>query len=144
MVLVAKRSIAKGEEVTNNYGVHHHNLPLAKRQSALKNGYKFDCHCDACLGDYPPLNKVESSLPSKKVGKELDALIATYQRLFSEGCLEEALDRCCDYVSKLETSGVKYPHRNFEIGAIAMNSCWWGIIARQSQISGHRKVTENE
>ena len=144
MILVAKRSIKKGEEVTNNYGIHHHNMPLAKRQAALKNGYKFDCDCEACQGDYPMLNKVESTLPSKKVGKELDGLVAQYQRLFSEGYLEEALDRCRDYVGKLELSGVKYPHRNYEIGAIAMNSCWWGIIARQSQMVGSPNNTTKE
>ena len=44
--------------------------------------------------------------------------------------------RCCDYIFKLEQAGVKYPHRCYEIGAIAMNSCYWGIIARQSQMTG--------
>jgi len=136
MVLIAKRSILKGEEVTNNYGVHHHNLPLGRRQATLRNGYNFKCDCNACQEDYPPLNAVESAIPSKKVSKEMDGLIAQYQKLFSEGCLEQALDRCCDYIFKLEQAGVKYPHRCYEIGAIAMNSCWWGIIARQSQMSG--------
>ena len=139
MVLVAKRTIKKGEEVTNNYGVHHNNMPLQKRQTILKSGYKFKCECEACQGDYPLLNKVESNL-SKKVGKELDFLIASYQKLFSEGCLEEALDRCCDYVKKLEERNVPYPHRNFEIGSIAMNSCWWGIISRQSYMTSQQKT----
>ena len=137
MVLVAKRSIKKGQEVTNNYGVHHNNIPLAKRQTILKSGYKFQCECEACQKDYPLLNKVESSL-NKKVGKELDFLIASYQKLFSEGCLEEALDRCCDYVKKLEEKNIEYPHRNFEIGSIAMNSCWWGIISRQSHMTSQQ------
>jgi len=136
MVLVAKRSIQKGEEVYNNYGVHHHNLPLARRQATLQNGYKFKCDCDGCQGDFPKLNLVESAIPSKKVSKEMDILIARYQKLFSEGCLEQALDICSDYIFKLEKAEVKYPHRSYEIGSIAMNSCWWGIIARQSQMSG--------
>jgi hypothetical protein len=134
MVLIAKRSIVAGEEVYNNYGAHHNNMNSAKRQLSLKNGYKFTCDCSACQDDYPLLNKIESALPSKKVGKDLETLIAQYQRLFAEGCLEEARDRCCDYIIKLEQSGVKYPHRSYEIGAIAMNSCWWGIISRQSQM----------
>ena len=134
MVLVAKRSIQKGEEITNNYGVHHNNMPLEFRKNALKNGYKFDCQCTACQGDFPLLKTMESAVPSKKIQKDLDYLIAQYQRSFSEGCLEAALDRCIDYVRKLETSGVSYPHRNYEIGTVAMNSCWWGIIARQSQM----------
>ena len=133
MVLVAKRGIPKGEEVTNNYGVHHNNMTKAKRQSVLKTGYKFDCDCQACQDDYPLLGKVDSKL-AKKVNKDLDNLIAHYQRLFSQGCLEEALENCCEYVRKLEQNGVKYPHRNYEIGSIAMNSCWWGIIARQSLV----------
>ena len=77
---------------------------------------------------------MESNL-SKKVGKELDMLIAQYQKLFSEGCLEEALDRCRDYIKKLEQHNIEYPHRNYEIGSIAMNSCWWGIISRQTYMS---------
>ena len=28
MLLVAKRGIKKGEEITNNYGIHHNNMPL--------------------------------------------------------------------------------------------------------------------
>ena len=66
----------------------------------------------------------------------MDILIARYQKLFSEGCLEQALDICSEYIFKLEQAEVKYPHRSYEIGSIAMNSCWWGIIARQSQMSG--------
>ena len=137
MILVAKRSIKKGEEVTNNYGVHHHNLPKEKRFAILKNGYKFDCDCQACSENFPSLRQVESGFPSKKISKEMDHFIAKYQKLFSEGWLEEAMDRCCDYIRKLEQNDIKYPHRSYEIGAIAMNSCWWGIIARQSQMSGN-------
>ena len=144
MVLIAKRSIKKGEEVTNNYGVHHHNLPKEKRCMVLKNGYKFDCGCEACNGDFPVLKNVDSKIPTKKVSKELDSQIAQYQRLFSQGWLEEALDRCCDYILKLEQSGVPYPHRNYEIGAIAMNSCWWGIIARQDQMAGTNGPSSEE
>ena len=31
MILVAKRGIKKGEEITNNYGIHHNNMPLSFR-----------------------------------------------------------------------------------------------------------------
>ncbi len=146
MVLIAKRTILEGEEIFNNYGVHHNNMNLERRQAALRSGYKFGCDCDACANDYPKLNKVDSQLPDKdkKVGKELNGLLAKYQKLFADGCLEEARDRCVDYVAKLEQKGIKYPHRNYEIGSIAMNSCFWGIISRQSQIDTSKHIAQND
>ena len=61
-----------------------------------------------------------------------------------KGCLEEALERCKDYVNKLESNEVKYPHRNYEIGTVAMNSCWWGIIARQNLLQPGLRIDNVE
>ena len=66
-----------------------------------------------------------------------------FQKL-PKGCLEEALDRCCDYIKKLETNDIKYPHRNYEIGTVAMNSCWWGIIARQNLLQPGLRIDNVE
>ena len=174
MVVVAKKMIRKGEEITNNYGIHHNNLvrgilvgclvnlmglrgtPVEKhchvlqmakpclcqhyltdpcffqtteqRKSSLLQSYKFECRCEACRYDFPLLAAINSKLPSK-LGKQLESLLSQYQRHFKAGEINEARLVCSKYLSKLEHADIKYPHRNYEIGAIALNSCWWAMIA---------------
>ena len=65
----------------------------------------------------------------KNLGKKLDKLLKQYQQSFADGRLLDAKNACNKYLKTLSSSGVKYPHANYEIGAIALNSCWWGIIS---------------
>ena len=65
-ILVSKRDIVKGDEVTLTYGIHHHNMAKEKRLVTLKMGYKFDCECLACANDYPTLNNLSKSLGQSK------------------------------------------------------------------------------
>ena len=65
----------------------------------------------------------------KNLGKKLDKLLNQYQQSFADGRLLDAKNACNKYLKTLSSSGVKYPHANYEIGAIALNSCWWGIIS---------------
>lgn len=130
-ILVSKRDIVKGEEVTLTYGIHHHNMAKEKRSDTLKTGYKFDCECLACANDYPTLNNLSKSLgqSGKSLGKKLEKFLNQYKQSFADGRLLDAKNACNKYLRCLSNSGVKYPHANFEIGAIALNSCWWGIIS---------------
>merc|ERR1712079_181925 len=129
--VVSKRDIARGEEVSLSYGIHHNNMAKDKRLVALKSGYKFDCTCEACKNDFPTLNNLDKSLTQggKSLGKKLGKLLNQYQQSFADGRLLDAKNACNKYLRCLSNSGVKYPHANFEIGAIALNSCWWGIIS---------------
>lgn len=131
-VLVAKRLIRSGEEISNNYGSHHLQLPKDKRQVRLKEDYKFDCRCDACQKDFPTLRAAESDFGKKHkaLKKQLETILMNYQASFQAGSLKKALGFAEEYLRKLSEAGIKYPHRNYEIGAIAMNSCWWAIIAQ--------------
>ena len=59
---MAKRSIKKGEEITINYGIHHHNIPKQNRQQLLLDKYKFECACEACENDYPTIQNCNSKI----------------------------------------------------------------------------------
>ena len=129
-ILVAKRSIKKEEEITINYGIHHNNIPRTHRQDLLKNKYKFECHCEACENDFHTIQNCGSKIEPKALAKKLDKILGQYRQSFSNGRLEDAKMSCVKYIKTLESSKVAYPHRNYEIGTIALNSCWWGLIAK--------------
>lgn len=133
MILVAKRYIRAGEEISNNYGSHHLQLPKDKRQARLKEDYKFVCKCEACEKDYPTLKTVSSEFGAKKnkpLKKQLEKILMGYQAAFTAGALRKAQGFSEEYLRRLSEAGIRYPHKNYEIGAIAMNSCWWAIIAQ--------------
>ena len=134
-LLVTKRDVKQGEEVSLNYGIHHHNMTKEKRQVALKTGYKFECQCQACTNNFPLLPNLSKVLDSKSLGKKLDKLLNQYKHAFADGRLVDAKNSCTKYLRTLCNSGVKYPHKNHEIGAIALNSCWWGIISANQMIN---------
>ena len=63
VLLVAKRSIKAGEEVTDNYGIHHLSYALEERQEKLHKGFKFCCWCEACQKDFPRMKSLRTQLP---------------------------------------------------------------------------------
>ena len=63
VLLVAKRSIKAGEEVTDNYGIHHLSYPLEERQEKLHKGFKFCCWCESCQKDFPRMKSLRTQLP---------------------------------------------------------------------------------
>ena len=128
-ILVTKRSVSKGEEISLNYGIHHNNMPMDKRKLSLKKSYKFDCTCEACQRNFPTLNVQDKEIKARPLSKKLDRLLNNYKQSYSNGRLVDAKNFCVKYLQALATSGVSYPHKSYEIGAIALNSCWWGIIS---------------
>ena len=128
-ILVAKRSIKKGDEITLNYGIHHHNIPRSQRMELLHDKYKFDCQCEACTKDFPTIQNCNSKVEPKAIAKKLDKILSQYRQSFANGRLEDAKLSCVKYLRLLESSKISYPHRSYEIGSIALNSCWWGLIA---------------
>ena len=95
----------------------------------LLNKYKFKCRCEACDLDFPTIQKCPSKIEPKSLAKKLDKILGQYRQSFANGRLEDAKVFCVKYLRLLETSKIPYPHRNYEIGSIALNSCWWGLIA---------------
>ena len=49
VVCVALRNIRAGEEVTENYGVHHTEDNAAARNNILVNNYGFECRLDVWI-----------------------------------------------------------------------------------------------
>lgn len=132
IILLAKRFITKGEEVSNNYGIHHEQMSRDQRRSLLRDKYKFDCGCEGCERDLPLLPQIPNSLP-KGLGKQLDRLLQSYQRSFQNGDLTQARMECERYLKRLHRSGVASPHKNYNFGSIALNSCWWAMIAQEQE-----------
>jgi SET domain-containing protein len=44
-IAVASRSIAKGEEINDNYGANYANMPLAERRKQMERSHWFTCAC---------------------------------------------------------------------------------------------------
>ncbi|CAG0891830.1 unnamed protein product [Darwinula stevensoni] len=55
------RTIRAGEEILDNYGYHYAIMPKNERQSHLTSQYFFDCHCHACVENWP----LFASIPDK-------------------------------------------------------------------------------
>ena len=69
MVVVASQVIRRGQEVTDNYGMHFLNTETSKRREWLRDTFWFPCTCPACEGAWPVreqlLEEVESVTCSK-------------------------------------------------------------------------------
>ncbi len=140
IVMLAKRGIAQGEEVTNTYGPHHSRDPREERRTRLLADYKFDCDCLACRGDYPLLRTMQSSSSSpvkKGLTRQLDKLLCAYRRAFSAGDYRSALSACQEYLRRLDSEvaagGVTFPNVKYGYGEVALDSCWWAIMRIDQQ-----------
>ncbi len=55
-VVMAKRLIKAGEEITTLYCASSLYMPRPARQKMLKKKYQFDCRCVACVEDWPTMD----------------------------------------------------------------------------------------
>ena len=55
-----------------------------------------------------------------------------YKDLFTEGKVQKALKCCQDYLGKLEELKITFPHRNYEVAAIALCSCLWALATKSN------------
>uniref|UniRef100_A0A182W9M9 SET domain-containing protein n=1 Tax=Anopheles minimus TaxID=112268 RepID=A0A182W9M9_9DIPT len=66
--VVVVRPIAEGDQLFNNYDLHHLKHDLEERQTAMRNLYNFRCQCEACVNDYPPITELpETGIPTNKI-----------------------------------------------------------------------------
>ncbi|XP_063696193.1 SET and MYND domain-containing protein 4-like [Culicoides brevitarsis] len=61
VIIRATRNIAIGEQISENYGPIFTQEPKHERQLQLKEKYKFECRCEACLNNWPLLNEMRDS-----------------------------------------------------------------------------------
>ena len=81
--MVAKRRIAAGEEISDNYGIHHLSLTVEERQEALLKGFAFCCWCTGCQKDFPRMKSLRSQLP-----EELEDKVRTGEEIRCGGHFE--------------------------------------------------------
>jgi len=131
VVMVAKRRIRQGEEITDNYGIHHISMAFEDRQDALNRGFAFSCCCNGCAKDYPRLKSLRSQLP-EKVEDDFDAKRDDVKEKFRKGDHPACLSLSCDMIKLLEKNNIVYPHRNYELAALSLLSCLWKIHGNKS------------
>ncbi|XP_040575279.1 SET and MYND domain-containing protein 4 [Lepeophtheirus salmonis] len=128
LVLISNRSIKKGDIISDCYGSHHFTSPKNNRRMNLMAEYKFECNCVACKNNYPSIKdlmKQEPSLMSKE-NKNIQKIFKKYQEQYTFQNYRKAISYCQKYIEELEKIK-KYPHPNYEIGAVALKSCFWNL-----------------
>lgn len=58
MVVRAIKTIGQGEQINENYGPIFTQKRKDERQRILKERYWFDCRCQPCVEDWPPINEM--------------------------------------------------------------------------------------
>jgi len=138
VLLVAKRSIKAGEEVTDNYGIHHLTYPLEERQEKLHKGFKFCCWCDACQKDFPRMKSLRTQLP-ENIEDKFDKMREEIMELFRKNKLGECKQMSLDMVKLLEKAVIPQPHRNYEMASLGLLSCLWALHGNKGEDEKKRK-----
>ena len=66
LILVARRRIGFGEEISDCYGFHYTSLPLTQRRQRLEKWFRFRCGCEACMKQYPVMASLTTSLKQRQ------------------------------------------------------------------------------
>jgi len=126
VMMVAKRKIKAGEEVSDNYGIHYLAMTVEERQDALLKGFAFCCWCTACQKDYPRMKSLRTALP-ENVEDKFDMKRDDIKEMFKKGKHEECLKLSKEMIEMLESAVIPFPHRNYELGALCLLSCLWRL-----------------
>jgi len=132
VMLVAKRSIKCGEEITDNYGIHHLSLPVDERQEKLMQGFAFCCWCQACQKDYPRMKSLKSQLP-EEVEDKYDVMRDQIKEMFRKGQLTECYNISIQMIQLLEKAVIPPPHRNYEMASLGLLSCLWALYGNKGE-----------
>ena len=79
-----------------------------------------------------PIDAISSQLYSERVIMNNIFFPFRYKDLFTEGKVQKALKCCQDYLGKLEELKITFPHRNYEVAAIALCSCLWALATKSN------------
>ena len=131
VLMVAKRKIKAGDEVSDNYGIHFLSLTVEERQEALLKGFAFCCWCEACQKDYPRLKSLRTQLP-EDIEDRFDKMRDDIKEMFRRGNHEKCLNISKDMIKLLESGKVAGPHRNYELAALSLISCLWKVYGNKA------------
>jgi len=126
VMMVAKRRIKAGEEVSDNYGIHYLSMTVEERQDSLLKGFAFCCWCVGCQKDYPRMKSLRTQLP-EDVEDKFDKKRDDIKEMFKKGKHEECLKLSKEMIELLEAAVIPFPHRNYELAALCLLSCLWRI-----------------
>ena len=129
--MVAKRKIKAGDEVSDNYGIHHLSMTVEERQEALLKGFCFCCWCEACQKDYPRMKSLRSGLP-EDVEDKFDKMRDDIKEMFRRGNHDQCLKLSRDMLKLLESGRVAGPHRHYELAALSLISCLWKVYGNKT------------
>ncbi|XP_041981863.1 SET and MYND domain-containing protein 4 [Aricia agestis] len=105
--LLALRPIKKGMQLFDNYGAHHALLDLMSRAQSLKFQYKFVCHCEACINNWPSYFELGPStyMPvnlQRTVGKVLSRATIDLLERGDEKTAIKMFDKLCSLCQEME------------------------------------------
>lgn len=122
--VVVRRFINAGDQIFDNYGPNHRETILKERQNILKAEYNFICQCEACMNDYPLLEKMSAPLELYLEISEDRKFIKKYEKKFVQQKFQE-------YRKYLTKNYKKYPC--YEMCATEGNlmECLWILMLTQ-------------
>jgi len=85
----AIRTIERGEEIFDNYGVHYAVQEIGERRAKLYDQYFFNCECVACCNDWPLYDKITNDLTTVKY-KCRDC-----KKIIKANSIDEIKAECC-------------------------------------------------
>ena len=131
VLMVAKRRIKAGEEVSDNYGIHYLSLTVEERQEALLKGFAFCCWCEGCQKDYPRMKSLRTQLP-EEIEDKFDKMRDDIKEMFRKGNHNECLKLSKAMIKLLEEARIPRPHRNYELGSLSLISCLWKVYGNSA------------
>ena len=131
VLMVAKRKIPAGEEVSDNYGIHYLSQAVEERQEALLKGFAFCCWCEGCQKDYPRMKSLRTQLP-EEIEDKFDKMRDDVKEMFRKGNHEECLKLSKAMILLLEKARISRPHRNYELASLSLISCLWKIYGNKA------------
>lgn len=126
VLMFAKRRIKAGDEISDNYGIHHLSMTFEERQEALNRGFNFSCCCEACAKDYPRMKSLRSQLP-EAIEDKFEALRDDVKEQFRRGNHQGCLSLSISMLKLLESNHIVYPHRSYELAGLSLHSCIWTL-----------------
>ena len=116
------RAIAKGQEISDSYGVSFIETPRKVRQRKLLEQYKFKCECQGCQKDFPLFSELDKLLPDKMING-VSTTLQNINNYLSNNDFLAAKKTTLKLMSLLHQSGLPYTHAVYQRCRLLLNTC---------------------